>query len=167
MKPFSVLIPAHNEEANIVESVTAILGLEYPEFELIVCDDGSTDRTLQSLIDAFQLEAVDVEQESRFPSKPAQRVYFSRLDFRLVVVTKENGGKADALNAAACFARYPYICAVDADSILAPDSMARLMRHFVAVPGMGGAFGVFRQDLIERVGGWNTRAMAWRAHQEV
>lgn len=143
-KPFSVIVPAYNEEVHIVDAVNSLLALDYPEHEVVVCNDGSTDNTLKILIDSFALEKVDVSCPDPKYDTRIRGVYFSRNEHRLIVVDKHNTGKADALNTANQFSRYPYICAVDADSILASDSMNRLMHDFVAVPGTVARGGVVR-----------------------
>lgn len=143
-KPFSLLIPAYNESAVIVDSVRSFLKVDFPEYEIIVSNDGSTDNTLEKLINAFQLEQVDFDWADRYPCKPIKKVYFSRTEPRLVVLDKENGGKADAQNAAANCSRYPYITAVDADSVLSVDSMRKLMRFFSASPQTIGVGGIVR-----------------------
>ncbi len=144
MKPFSVLVPAYNEELHIVESVHALLCLNYTEFEVIVCNDGSTDNTLDVLIKAYDLEKTDIELPEEHADAPLKCVYFSRKDSRLVVIDKENSGKASSLNLAAAYSRYPYVCAVDADSLLSKDSMEKLMQEFIAVPGTAAVGGIVR-----------------------
>ena len=68
--PVSVVLPAYNEEQVIVASVRSLLGLDYPEFEVIVVNDGSQDRTLDRIIEAFQLEQYDVPMRTTFrPSR--------------------------------------------------------------------------------------------------
>jgi len=143
-KPFSLLIPAYNESAVIVASVTSFLKLDFPEYEAVVVNDGSRDDTMDKLIEAFQLDKVDFDHANHYPCKEIREVYFSRTQPRLVVVNKVNGGKADALNAAANCARYPYICAVDADSLLSVDSMRKLMQYFAASPQTIGVGGIVR-----------------------
>ncbi len=143
-KPFSVLVPAFNEEVHIVESVKALLVLDYPEHEVVVCNDGSEDNTLQSLIDNFNLKKVDVTCPKPEYDEFIRAVYFSESEHRLMVIDKVNTGKAHSLNVGHEFSRYPYICSVDADSILAPDSMQRMMQDFVAAPGTAARGGVVR-----------------------
>jgi len=133
-RPVSVLIPAFNEELTIVESVRSILGLNYPQHYVIVINDGSTDRTLDRLIANFDLYPVLRAYPDDIRHKPIRASYASRHTPHLIVVDKENGGKADALNAGIAVARTPYVCAVDADSLLEPDSLLRAMRPFIDDP---------------------------------
>jgi len=139
--PISVLAPAFNEEANVVENVRSLLMLDYPLFEVILVNDGSRDRTLGRLVDAFELRRSARSFERVLPCKTIRGVYDSPIYPNLVVVDKENGGKADALNAGLNLSLYPLFCAIDADSILESDALLRLVRPFVDAPGVTIAAG--------------------------
>jgi len=139
--PVSVLAPAFNEEANVVENVRSLLMLDYPLYEVILVNDGSRDRTLGRLIDAFDLRKSGRTFEQALPNRPIRGVYESPTYPNLVVVDKVNGGKADALNAGLNLSLYPIFCAIDADSILEPDALLRLVRPFVDAPGVTIAAG--------------------------
>lgn len=132
--PISVLVPAYNESATIGDSVRALLQLVYPEFEIVVINDGSTDDTLETLTEEFSLVPFPEAYRVRIETKPIRGLYRSTLYPRLRVIDKENGGKADALNAGINSARYPLFCSVDADSVLQRDSLQRVMRPFVEDP---------------------------------
>jgi cellulose synthase/poly-beta-1,6-N-acetylglucosamine synthase-like glycosyltransferase len=139
--PISVLAPAFNEEANVVDNVRSLLMLDYPLFEVILVNDGSSDRTLGRLVDAFDLRRSARSFDRALPSKTIRGVYESPTYSNLVVVDKENGGKADALNVGLNLSLYPLFCAIDADSILEPDALLRLVRPFVDAPGVTIAAG--------------------------
>jgi cellulose synthase/poly-beta-1,6-N-acetylglucosamine synthase-like glycosyltransferase len=139
--PVSLLAPAFNEEANVVENVRSLLMLDYPLFEVILVNDGSTDGTLGLLVDAFDLRRSARSFERSLPCKPIRGIYESESYPNLVVVDKANGGKADALNAGLNLSLYPIFCAIDADSILEPDALLRLVRPFVDAPGVTIAAG--------------------------
>ncbi|HEX7335666.1 MAG TPA: glycosyltransferase [Gemmatimonadales bacterium] len=139
--PISVLAPAFNEEANVVENVRSLLMLDYPLFEVILINDGSRDRTLGRLVDAFDLRRSARCFERVLPCKTIRGIYDSPVYPNLVVVDKENGGKADALNAGLNLSFYPLFCAIDADSILESDALLRLVRPFVDAPGITIAAG--------------------------
>jgi cellulose synthase/poly-beta-1,6-N-acetylglucosamine synthase-like glycosyltransferase len=132
--PVSVLAPAHNEAATIRDSVRALLMLHYPEFEVIVINDGSTDATLKLLMEEFHLYRSARYYENTLPGKPVRAVYESMDPIPLIVVDKENGGKADALNVGINVARYPLVCAVDSDSLLESDALMRVARPFLEDP---------------------------------
>lgn len=127
----SVLVPAHNEEATILHSVKALITLHYPSHEVVVVNDGSTDETLDRLIEEFRLYRSVRIPTGNLPTEPIRGIYESRDPIPLVVVDKENGGKGDALNAALNVSRAPLIAAVDADSILEPDSLLHVMKPFL------------------------------------
>jgi cellulose synthase/poly-beta-1,6-N-acetylglucosamine synthase-like glycosyltransferase len=139
--PVSILAPAFNEEANVVENVRSLLMLDYPLFEVILVNDGSTDRTLEVLIDAFNLKRSARSFEYIVNCKPIREVYESPTHPNLVVVDKSNGGKADALNAGLNLSLYPLFCAIDTDSILESDALLRLVRPFIEAPGVTIAAG--------------------------
>jgi len=142
--PISLLVPAHNEAACIGEAVHSLLQLDYPELEVIVINDGSTDRTLAVLQERFQLLETDMLYIPEIVSKPVRGVYMSQIEPRLVVVDKVTAGsKADAINAGLNAASSPYVCVVDGDSILERDALLRIMlpilsdpKHVVAAGGI-------------------------------
>ena len=209
----SVLVPAYNEEAGIVESIHSLLALRYPRHEVVVVNDGSKDATMQRLEEAFDLVPVRKAIRPLPETAPVRGVYVSRRARNLWVIDKENGGKADALNAGIRAADHPYVCSIDADAVIEHDGLLRVIRPVlddpelvvatggivriangctidhgrvveVALPRstlatvqvleyfrafligrvgwsaanalliISGAFGLFRRDLIEEVGGY-------------
>ena len=129
--PVSILVPAYNEEMSIVASVSSFLSLHYPEFEVIVVSDGSTDRTIEVMADAFALVEQPRIYRRILTTKPITRTFRSLRHPDLLVVEKERGGRADALNAALNMARFPLIAAVDADSLLDAEAILRASRLFL------------------------------------
>ena len=105
--PVSVIVAAYNEETAIVSTVESLLDLDYPEFEVIAVNDGSSDGTLARLVDAFELEPYEVFVRHVFPTEDVRAIYRGRSHPNLVVVDKENGGKSDALNAGLNVAKLP------------------------------------------------------------
>ena len=144
LPPISVLMPAYNMEANIVESVRAQLVLRYPQHEVIVINDGSTDRMLERMHAEFDLYEVPPAMPKPLESAPIRAYYRSRRAAGLLVVDKENGGKADALNAGLGAARYPLVLAADADTIIETDALLRLVRPFLAGRPVAAAGGTIR-----------------------
>ncbi len=132
--PISILVPAYNEETTIVETVNAMRLMEYGEFEIIVIDDGSTDSTLATMIDAFHMVPVDKPMRLSVKSQTVKRLYVSRQVPNLSLITKLNGGKADALNAGINTCRYPLFCSIDADAILERDALLRVVKPFMDRP---------------------------------
>lgn len=139
--PVAVLAPAFNEEVTIVESVRSLLALQYPDFEVIVINDGSKDATLQRMIDHFGLTPVDRYHDLIVAHQPIRGLYASPRIPRLLVIDKENGGKSDALNAGINLARAPLFCSIDADSLLESDALLRAVRPFVEEPVLTIAVG--------------------------
>ncbi|MBA4765644.1 MAG: glycosyltransferase family 2 protein [Erythrobacter sp.] len=137
----SVLAPAFNEELTIVESTRSLLALQYPDFEVIVINDGSKDGTLARLVSEFGLEQVDRFVDRSVEHAPIRGFYASPRLPRLLVVDKENGGKADALNAGINCTRTALFCAIDADSILESDALLRVVRPFIDEPDLTIAAG--------------------------
>jgi cellulose synthase/poly-beta-1,6-N-acetylglucosamine synthase-like glycosyltransferase len=159
--PISLVVPAYNESRSIVTSIKALLQLEYPDFEVVVVNDGSTDDTLAKLIEAFQLYPYPEAYRLQVPCRPVKTTYRSRRYRNLRVVDKENGGsKADASNAGINVCRYPLVTIVDADGVLQRDSLTRAVRPFLARPetvAAGGAVRIangcrVRDGFLEEVG---------------
>lgn len=126
----SVLVPAFNEEVTILDTVRALLRQDYPRFEVIVVNDGSADGTLDLLRQEFGLRPLDPAGEGPLPCGQVRGLFISESRWDLIVVDKENGGKADALNAGLNAARYPLVCCVDADGLLEPDALKKLACQF-------------------------------------
>lgn len=143
-KSFSILVPAYNEEKTIVESVKSMLALNYQDYEVIIANDGSSDGTLNVLLSTFKFEKVDVKPNDVCESKTIKGIYYSRIEPKLVLVDKENGGKADAQNGAARIARFSYICMVDADTLLDPESLNDMALRFTAEPNLAALGGIIR-----------------------
>jgi len=131
LPPITMLVPAYNESATIQASVTAMLTLEYRSYEVVVVNDGSKDDTIDQLRHAFDLYEVPRIYPETITTQPLRAVYRSRTRSRLLVLDKENGGKADSLNAAINASRFPLVIAVDADTLIEPDALLRLTRPFL------------------------------------
>lgn len=140
----TLMVPAYNEEATIVSSVRALLASDFATFEVVVINDGSSDDTIARLIAGFDLIPFDRVPRSGLPTAPIRATYVSRLDGRIFVVDKENGGKADALNSALNYARYPLVCALDADTLLDHQALARLVWEFQTRPETVAVGGIVR-----------------------
>lgn len=132
--PISVLIPAHDEEKTIVETVRSLLMVNYGEFEVIAINDGSNDTTLRRLIDAYELRRMDRPYKRAIPTAEVRAVYGSLAHPNLVVIDKAKGGKSDALNAGINMARYPLFCSIDADSIIEDNALLRVVKPFMERP---------------------------------
>lgn len=132
--PVSLVVPAYNEAVGIVESVRSLLALRYPELEVVVVDDGSTDRTFAVLDEAFDLRPVprDIPEEIATVSRVVD-VHMAA-SAPLVVVRKTNGGRSDSLNVGTNAARYPLVCFVDADSVLDTDALLLVSKPFADDP---------------------------------
>lgn len=142
--PISLLVPAYNEEATIVASIRSFLGLKYPEYEIVVVNDGSIDETLERLMDAYELIPAVRTTTSDLDTEIVRAVFRSRIHPSLWVIDKGNGGKADALNAAINYARNPLVCALDADTLLEEDALVRIARPFLEDHRTVAAGGIVR-----------------------
>lgn len=149
----SILSPAHNEEATISDSVRALLNHHYPQIEVVVVDDGSKDRTLEVLREAFELFEVEPVYHQQLVNQPLVGLYYSRRFPNLRVASKKNGGKSDALNLAVQIASGELACVVDADTLLEVDALQKLVRPFLAradVVAAGGSLRVVNGSVVER-----------------
>ncbi|HET7699988.1 MAG TPA: glycosyltransferase [Candidatus Limnocylindria bacterium] len=154
----TVLSPAYNEAMTIAASVAALMRLRYANLEVIVINDGSKDQTFEVLRDRFALEPVHPIFDRRLPTAPIRAIYRSRLDSGLLVIDKDNGGKADSLNAGLDLAAGDLVCAIDADTLIEPDALQRMVRPFLLSDGVlaaGGTIRVVNDCLVE--GGRVTR----------
>ncbi|MEK7447914.1 MAG: glycosyltransferase [Planctomycetota bacterium] len=145
--PVSVILPAHNEEDWILDALKSILNQSYPEFEVIIVNDGSTDKTF-SLLDGFlKLKSVDLHYTDHFQSGKIHEVFKSETYSNVTVISKTGGfKKAGAVNAGLNFVRYQYVCVIDADTVLEPDALLKVMAHVQKDPenivGIGSYFGL-------------------------
>jgi cellulose synthase/poly-beta-1,6-N-acetylglucosamine synthase-like glycosyltransferase len=130
----SIIAPAFNEAVTIIQNVRSLLTLNYPRFEVLIVNDGSTDNTLQKLIDEFQLVQVDFAYNERIKSQPVKRLFKSTNSAydKLVVIDKINGkSKADASNAGINAAAYDYFLCTDVDCIIEKDTLLRMIKPFM------------------------------------
>lgn len=152
LPPLSILVPAYNEEVTIVDSVLSFLTLQYPYHEVVLVNDGSTDGTMARLMNAYDLYEVPPAFMISIRTKTVRGYYRSRRHSKLLVIDKENGGKADSLNAALNAARFAYVLAVDADTLIEPDALLRLTRPFLlgsSVAAVGGTIRVANACQVE------------------
>lgn len=129
----SILAPAYNEEATIVDNIRSLLNIHYVNFEVIIINDGSKDKTLQLMIDAYDLEPVPYAFDQKIDCKPIRAVYKSRIPSltKLTVVDKVNGGKADALNSGINVSKYDYFAAIDVDCVLEYEALLKMVKPFM------------------------------------
>lgn len=142
--PISLLVPSYNEEATCVSSVRALLSLQYPNFEVILVNDGSKDNTFETLKKAYQLEPTPRIPVAMLPTQEVHEVYQSQSNPKLWVIDKANGGKADALNVGINYCQSPLFCAIDADSLLERDALLRIVRPFLEKYNTVAAGGIIR-----------------------
>ena len=140
----SVIAPAYNEAATIEQSLRSLLLLNYPQFEVVVVNDGSKDKTIEKMVAAFGLMRAPVFYPQPLATQPVRALYRSLDNPDLVVIDKDNGGKADAINAGINAARYPLVCVIDADSILEPEALMRASLPFVENPNTLATGGIIR-----------------------
>ncbi len=130
-QPVSIIVPAYNEEAGIISNVFSLLTLHYPQYEVIVVNDGSSDATEAIMIEHFQMKPVKRTVRMLLETEPYGQIFQSEIHPNLSLLTKENGGKADALNAGINLSRFPYFCSMDGDSILDESSLIRVMKPII------------------------------------
>jgi len=129
----SIIAPAYNEEKTIIENIKCLLSLQYQNFEIIIVNDGSKDNTLSKIIDYFDLIKVDIAYESNLACAPIKSIYKSNNPAysHVLIVDKENGGKADALNAGINVSQKDLFLALDVDCIIEPDALLKMVKPFL------------------------------------
>jgi cellulose synthase/poly-beta-1,6-N-acetylglucosamine synthase-like glycosyltransferase len=149
----SLIAAAYNEEQVIVPSVVSLLASDYDPLEVAIVDDGSTDGTVERMIEAFDLVELPVGDRFQLATEPVERLYVSRADPRLRLACKQNGGRSDAINAGINLARQDLVAITDTDSLLDRDALARVVEAFSADPdrvvGAGGTIRVANGCVIE------------------
>lgn len=130
-KPVSILVPAYNEQEGITETVRSLLSLKYPLYEIVVINDGSTDETVDRLLKEFHMISQENEYHSTIETAEIKQMYRSTVFPNIILIDKYNGGKADALNAGLNVSNYPYVCSIDADSILENDALLKVMKPII------------------------------------
>ena len=131
----SIVAPAYNEELTIVESLRALLAVDYQPREIVIVNDGSTDGTLAVMQKTFQLVPAPVAFDQPLHSAPVRGIYRSVSEPDLVVIDKHNGGsKADAANAGINAASGVLVLVIDADTILEGDALSRAVLPFLEDP---------------------------------
>lgn len=157
--PLSIIVPTYNEEVGAIYCIRSLLGINYAEYEVIVVNDGSTDSTIDSIIQEFDMYEIPdkiVWTGMKREIKPIRKVYASRLHLNLIMVDKENGGKADALNTGIMVSKYPYFISIDGDTILDADAIIKVMKPIIEakpdeeIIASGGSVGIANGNLIDR-----------------
>lgn len=151
--PVSILVPAYNEEVTIVDTINSLMCLDYPVYEIIIVNDGSKDKTMKMVIEAFNLKEVSKPYRKLVPSKNAVRIYKNREDIKVILIDKENGGKSDALNLGINISNFPIFLCVDADSILQKDSLKKIVEPLLEsseTVAVGGNIRVSNQVVIDK-----------------
>ena len=154
----TLLVPAYNEEVTICESIRSLLRLKYPSFEIVICNDGSKDKTVQELLKAYRFVRTEIEYEEELATAPIRGFYEMRGALppglrRMILIDKENGGKADALNACINVAQGDYVTSMDADSLLTPDALLLAARPIVedreGIVAVGIQVGISNGSVVE------------------
>jgi cellulose synthase/poly-beta-1,6-N-acetylglucosamine synthase-like glycosyltransferase len=153
----SIIAPAYNESATIIENINSLLSIQYPKGQVIIVNDGSKDDTLQKVIREFDLVAVNYHHEQQIPTKKVRAVYKARNPAfaRLLVIDKENGGKADALNVGLNLSSSELVACIDVDCMLAEDALLKMVKPFLEgnkrkVIAVGGAIKVANSCVVKK-----------------
>lgn len=142
--PIAIIAPMYNEAAVCVDSARSLLGIDYPNYEVMLINDGSTDDTVERVVDAFEMDKVERAATAQLDSQRVRGIYRSRTHRQLWLIDKENGGKADALNAGINYCRAPLFCAIDADTLLERDGLLRVVQPFLEDSRTVAAGGIVR-----------------------
>ena len=129
----SIIAPAYNESLTIIENVRSLLSIQYVNYEVLLINDGSTDDSLEKLIEAYALTKVNYVFDQKLPTENIRAVYKSTKPAfkRLLVIDKVNGGKADALNLGLNISENNLVACIDVDCILEPDALLKMVKPFL------------------------------------
>lgn len=160
--PLSIIVPAYNESVVIGNTLHNLMHQTYPNYEIIVVNDGSTDKTMDVLRNEFQLVPYvpPPEQTHNLKTADIRNIYMAQINLpsnisRIIVIDKENGGKADAFNAALNITQPEYVVTVDADTVLIPSALVELMSPVYldsTVVAVGAQVGVMNNSKINKDG---------------
>lgn len=131
--PVSIVVPAYNEEVSVIDCIQMLQRVDYPDFEIIVVNDGSSDRTKEVLLNAYDFKEIPLKKEASLITRSINAIYKTREN--LVFIDKQNGGKADAINAGINYSNKDFICTIDADSILDLSALKSVVEPFITKPG--------------------------------
>lgn len=129
----SIIAPAYNEAMTIIENINCLLNIKYSDFEIIVVNDGSKDDTLAKVITHFEMMPSGKVYSPQISTSNVRNIYISRNSAynHLIVIDKENGGKADALNTGINVAQGDLFLAMDVDCIVESDALLHMVRPFI------------------------------------
>ena len=141
--PVSIIVPAYNEEVTIVDSIESLLDMDYKLYEIVIVNDGSSDKTDKLLIDHFHMRKVNRPIRLSLKCNRAKEIYEAMSNGKkITLINKENGGKSDALNMGINASQFPYFLCMDADSMLQRDSLEQIVqplleeKNVIAVGGL-------------------------------
>lgn len=137
----AIIIPCYNLKEEVFSALDAVLDMQYPKKKIVVVNDGSTDNTFEMLKERLQLFEVPIISDGLLKTAPLRGVYLSKNRGSVLVIDKENGGRADALNAGLNHIHSRFYLVIDGDTILEKDALLRMVRPFFtqkSVVGQGG-----------------------------
>lgn len=132
----SIIAPAYNESLNIIENVRSLLSSHYVNYDVIIVNDGSKDDSLEKLVKAYDLVKVDCLINEQIQTKPLRKGIYKSTNpafEKLMVVDKENGGKADALNMGLNISKNKYVACIDVDCLLLEESLQKMIKPFLEI----------------------------------
>lgn len=134
----TIIAPAYNESLNVVENVRSLLSNHYVNYNVIIINDGSSDNSLEKLIEAYDLEKIDFIINEKIKTQSLRAGVFKSKNpafEKLMVVDKKNGGKADALNMGLNISKSKYVACIDVDCLLLEDALQKMIKPFLEETG--------------------------------
>ena len=149
----SIIVPAYNEEITIIETIESLVNVNYKDYEIIIVDDESEDNTSEKVIKHCNVQKIERFIINKIKTKPIKSIYEGVYkDVPIILVKKENGGKADSLNVGVNVSDYPWFICIDADSILQEDALQKIVQPIIEdtrVIALGGAIMINNGAIIE------------------
>lgn len=142
LPPVSIIVPAYNESIMICDAVDSLINSDYLNVQIIIINDGSTDDMLEKLVDKYNLVEINAEiQESVKTSNSVKAYYISHSHSNVTVIDKYHTDRSDTLNVGVNVCKTPIFFTIDADTIIDPDAISRLVFYMLSKPNMDAAGG--------------------------
>ena len=146
LPPVSLIVPLTGRTASLNAWLTAALALDYPEYEILLVNDGLVDDELLAVKESYGFEHFPEAYRDRLHTRPVSAIHVSVRDRRLRWLEKCRGGRADAINAAVNCARFPLVCVLDVHLVCKVDFLSQMAERYARYAGRQGGADAYPRD---------------------